>query len=287
MLDLDRMMLVVGVFSSTLILSVSTANAATLNAGTFTNVAVNSPNGPLNTLDTAETVSPETFVSATSGAEAMGPVGIGTALAGASADAVTGELKASTFSSKQLAPGITAGGDANALANASIRETITLNGTGTLTANMLVDVDWNVVASNYQIQADVSLVTGPQDTFALGASSGQSGSVDDVMLSISANYTNVVNQAATLVWRLLVQDLGTPFSGESIINAANTGTIWFETSGGLFATASDSSFLSNAAYPADLANEVVPLPAGAALMLTAIAGFGILRRAKLRRRNTT
>jgi hypothetical protein len=219
----------------------------------------------------------QTFVSATSQATNGGPLGAGVSTSFASANSVTGELKASSFGSLTLAPGVGGGPGVAGFAQAEIGETFVLNGTGTLILNMLVDVTWNQPEGGFQGTGEVRLGPVNQDFLSIGGTDGTAGSVDDVALSVSTPFTNAVNQSIDGAWILRVQRGDQP----GFVDATNTATLWFQTTGSLVATPSSDTFLSNAAYPDDLANvdpNVIPLLASAWLLIGGIAGLGLLRR---------
>ena len=255
------------------------ASAATLTTDTTASVLVNTTNGSFIEQDDDTASSPSTFVSSNASVGASGNISTSSASATASANTVTGELKAAVATDHQTVAG--AGGGASGIASASISETFILNGSGSLSASMLFDLNW-AVSGSWQAQAKVSFDNIFSDTLVLnGSNSGQTGSIDDYALSFSQSYTNVENLSVSVIWSIFVQDLGSANSGSSLLDASNTGTIWYQTSAELSASPQDDQFLSAAVYPEDLADAgtpVVPLPEAGWLLAAGLAALLGLRR---------
>lgn len=264
----------------------SFANSATISADA--NVSVQVGNGVVADSQSVTNLPSQTTVNATATASDSGSIGVASGTSTASANSITGELKVSNNKSYSF-PGGTTGGGSQGTATASVSETFSLSGSGTFTASMLVDLDWNV-NGGWQSQATVSLAGNPlQDTFSAlpgivpGSGTITTGSVDDELISISFFANSATTSSVTIDWSFFVQSISAGTTNTSFIDGSSTGTIWFETSSGLVATPTDSSFLSNAAFPGDLGTDPVapvPLPASLLLLLGGIAGLGLVRHRK-------
>ena len=221
-------------------------------------------------------IDPQPFLSATASVSDSGDQATGSANSFASANIYTGELKLRTSSDISLEPGVSAGPEVGGYASARITESFLLNGTGTFTASMLFDVSWATL-STWQAQGQVQIgaVTAFDSVVFNSTNSGSSGAVDDRLVSASVVCTNCNNVSVNVSWFGLVQKLGG--NGGGFVDASNTGTIWFEGTGGLLAAPSNANFLSDAAYPDDLANTaVVPLPATGVLLMGALWALAFL-----------
>lgn len=221
-------------------------------------------------------IDPQPFLSATASVSDSGDQATGSANSFASANIFTGELKLRTSSDILLEPGVSAGPEVGGYAAARITESFLLNGTGTFTASMLFDVSWGTL-STWQAQGQVQIgaVTAFDSVLFDSTNSGSSGAVDDRLVSASVACTNCSNVSVNVSWFGLVQKLGG--NGGGFVDASNTGTIWFEGTGGLLAAPSNANFLSDAAYPDDLANTtVVPLPATGVLLMGALWALALV-----------
>ncbi|WP_299848055.1 VPLPA-CTERM sorting domain-containing protein [uncultured Roseovarius sp.] len=212
--------------------------------------------------------------SVSSLATASGTLGSSTGRSSASANTLTGELKVRT-SANWTGTGAASG----AAADAEIRELFTLNGSGTFTAYMALDASWNLSGNTWAFQAGVDTSFGRDiEIFGTGASSTQS--FNNRIYSVSGSFFNVVNRSVSIRWYAIAQQNN---ATAGFIDASNTATIFFETSDGLTATPSVSSFLSNAVYPDDVSGgtgpAAVPLPASGLMLVSLLAGlFGLRTR---------
>jgi hypothetical protein len=245
---------------------------------TFENFTVNDLESTANGTNTSST-----FASAEADASASGNVGTSNALGSASVNTTTGEIKVST---RNDPTGQAV--NASATADGEIKENLTLNGTGTLTVSMAIDVDWDIFGLNgndpfWDFQATVCIST-TCDRFRLGSNAptdpSLSGSVDDLILEVSVDYSNAVGTGTNISFYILAGQYA--WAGGSI-DASKTGTLFYETTGDLLATPSDSTFLSEAVFPDDIADGsggtgVVPLPGSMTLMLGSLGIIGLAAR---------
>lgn len=178
------------------------------------------------------------------------------------------------------------GASYGASALSRVDETFLVSGTGTLTAVMQVDANWLATRYNFAASMSLSAATGARagDEISYNYISSSGGRVVNDMLLAEISFTNAVNVNVNAFWRMQGDiSAASSYAGvrdAGFMNASNTGTFFVSASDGLSFTAGDAGFLSDAAYPDLVEPAPVPLPAGAALMLSALGGLAALRRLK-------
>ena len=157
----------------------------------------------------------------------------------------------------------------SATADALIGELFELNGTGTLTAYLSLDADWDIAGNSWNIFSYVCVYcnTGLADIDSFQGVQN-SNSFEDLLLVASSLFSNVSSIMVNIEWYILASLTG---SSLGFIDLLNTATIFVETTETLVAEASDSLFLSNAAFGSE-----IPLPAALPLFLSALGAMGFL-----------
>jgi len=209
----------------------------------------------------------------------------GTSLASSqtSYDVETGELKVAAESTVTETTRSGFRSRAVATAGVSITEDITASGAGTVTAKLAVDGFWST-SEVYDNRFG--------DAFSLGSSlivsRKISGAIETSEVLLTAADDGLAGVADFVVTLMFDVTDGEAFSLRSALgtnvpqgtsNFLNTATLALETTAGLDLNFATSGFLSKAQVtPVDPTPAAVPLPAGAWLMLSGLAGFAFMRR---------
>lgn len=189
--------------------------------------------------------------------------GASSATATASADVVTGVLRASAFGL-----GSTASAEAPLSPNASVTVTETFTVNGEVTFGMAADGFWNTFrlgggASATNNQAFVRVGTAQDgDIFTSSI-----GSFDD-LYSVTINAIRPTSVSVS--WQLIAQIVG----GQGEVDFSNTGLLFVDAAPGASAIASNSMFLSNQQFGSDSNPSPVPVPASALFLIGGLAMLG-------------
>jgi hypothetical protein len=201
--------------------------------------------------------------------------GSGAATSLASANATTGALKVRVESTRTGAavPGLP---EAGAWARAEIVQDFTISGAGSFTVGMSVDAFW--AAQVFTFAASVLLNMGMLNDVYIAPPDSETGRIDNHILSTTFESTGGTYDIQVL-WSLFAEAnaYSSAYTTRAMVDASNTGLIFFSTAGDLVATPTTAGFLSNPAYPHDNPAPV-PLPAGLPLLATAMLGGVALSR---------
>ena len=189
----------------------------------------------------------------------------GDASASASVNSSTGQLKISASTSADVTQLV----NNQAHVSASLWETFTYSGTGTLTTFM-------DITGNYDISSigDIDITYGRLffDSLQIGYSGPPPGS-GGLNTTLSADQSLNGSGAITLYW-IIAADL----YNDGFVDFLHTANIFYSTTGTLALAPNDPNFLSNPAYL-----NTVPLPAALPHFLTGLAGMGFLTWRRTRR----
>jgi hypothetical protein len=204
--------------------------------------------------------------------------------------AIPGTASASTFGSVDIVSGklrakIVATNEANGIdpiessgsTGILLNETITVSGSGSISALLAYDGFWSVsptfpsTAAVYLAQTTITLgntVTGnvSEEGFVVNSSEDSGAGSARGVLTAQLNVTDGDIIALSAVLSTVI------VSGEGFIDFSNTATMSFVLSPGITLKFSDNRFLSGTTNPSP-----VPLPAGLPLLVSAIGAFGIGR----------
>lgn len=250
-------------------------------------------------------------VSASAGLNDSGEQFSYSATSEASGDTATGELKTRTAAEAE-ATGIVAGTDATSVfspgfsAGARISEVFTLNGSGTASFNMFVDVEWDGdVLFNGSIRGQ-NLDTGENfflanedtvrvETGFFSDDDPLTGSIENQLVTLNIDFVDALDTQLEIFWNIggfvytsdfcLVDfnpecDEPDQFS-RGLLDASSTANIFFSGSENLSVVATSNGFLSDSrfqTYMPDTGPSPVPLPAGLPLLLAGLLGLGLVSR---------
>lgn len=197
---------------------------------------------------------------ADSGSDAFGSVA-----ASASVNAQTGKMKFSLNAN-------TVAGNSTASALLTVLQEVTVTGTGSLSVFLEYDALTNVENASLSVFAGLLTEPGRLDfqfplrdndfaTFENGQASGIVGS--------RANFNNAVDESVTMSF-LMNGIINTALSDMAFLDASNTGTFYFETTGDLIVTSTTPGFLTGPDNPV----APVPVPAGWILLSSSLWWLG-------------
>lgn len=217
-------------------------------------------------------------------------------VAEATANLDTGELTLFAFAQRNGAPGDLS--SATTAARSTIEETLSITGTGTLTLFMDVTAsvrdEVTLSAFSYgMLLSDDSRTINSQFVVRDRDFGGilLPGEIDRSLV-MSTSFTDVFDQDITASWTMFARaQTEQDFSiGQTSawINARNTGKIFFETTGSLVVTTSDSDFLSSSSFreaETDVPDDPAPVPLPASFLVL-FAGLIMLTQVKPSSRRT-
>jgi hypothetical protein len=217
-------------------------------------------------------------LDASGSALAPGDTAFGSSFGEASVDPVTGSLAFRLGADGEGIPQFPGGG--TAFGEVLISQSFDLQGTGTFTALMSVDVSWSAPIFIFAAQTAIRDGNNGAGTLQFGqGDSPNSGSISDALLTSSFENFGLTQQI-TVQWRMsgFVGAGSAAAFGSGLLDASNTGLIFFTTDGTLTATPTIAGFLSNPAFLDDPEPAPVPLPASVGLLSLALASLWIGRR---------
>lgn len=178
-----------------------------------------------------------------------------------------------------------------------IRETFTISGTGTASFSAFVDGSLQGNSSFSALVGEVDEIGNPLNFDPEGdnnffASTFLSEiSFTDELITFNIEFTDAIDEELNIGWSSFADtrafDTCSIFSDcsgidSASVDASGTTNIFFSGTDGLTVRANTSGFLGQSSFqtydPDATSPSPVPLPAGAVLMLTGVAGLGFMRR---------
>jgi hypothetical protein len=146
---------------------------------------------------------------------------------------------------------------------------------------LLADVSWAGAGAQFYAQTRIdSPGSGVgAGSFSVLGSDQVTGRIDDQPINASRFVQNALDTTATIYWQIWAYAIasdGLGYGPTALVDASNTGTIFFSASEGLSVVPTTPGFLANASYPSDVAP--VPLPASGLLLLGGLGAAALRRR---------